>query len=79
MSTEAMKEALAILDSRDFWQDEYISKAADVLRQAIEKAEKREWFELTDEEIDDIENNVDPALYWHFAKAIEARLKEKNT
>jgi hypothetical protein len=40
---------------------------------------KREWVGLTDEEIDYVEDNVDPVLYRHFAKAIEAKLKEKNT
>jgi hypothetical protein len=38
-----------------------------------------DWVKLTNEEIDYIENNVDPALYRHFARAIEVKLKEKNT
>ena len=45
----------------------------------IGKVPKREWVGLTDEEIDYVEDNVDPALYRHFARAIEAKLKEKNT
>jgi len=49
------------------------------LGQLLPLVPKREWVGLTDEEIDYIENNVDPALYRHFARAIEAKLKEKNT
>ena len=47
--------------------------------------EKREWVGLTDEEIFSCENSVpDEAVTdrdWciHFARAIEAKLKEKNT
>jgi len=88
MSIEAMKQALVAFEdilsaeSRGFGMEYikgYCGKMISDLHPAIEQAEKREWIGLTDEEIDYIENNVDPALYWHFAKAIEARLKEKNT
>jgi len=49
------------------------------LGQLLPLVPKREWVGLTDEEIDYIEENVDPVLYRHFAKAIESKLKEKNT
>ena len=39
---------------------------------------KREWVELTDEEISDIAINNPPMVH-EFARAIEAKLKEKNT
>ena len=45
---------------------------------------KKEWIGLTDEEILALVNSI-PALdtavaeWWHFARAIEAKLKEKNT
>ena len=40
---------------------------------------KREWVGLTDEEIDYLEDVIDPAMYRVFARRIEAKLKEKNT
>jgi hypothetical protein len=39
---------------------------------------KREWVGLTDEEIDYLEDAIDPAMYRVFARRIEAKLKEKN-
>ena len=39
---------------------------------------KREWVSLTDEEIDYLEDAIDPAMYRVFARRIEAKLKEKN-
>ena len=39
---------------------------------------KREWVGLTDEEIGDIAINNPPMVH-EFARAIEAKLKEKNT
>jgi hypothetical protein len=39
---------------------------------------KREWVVLTDEEIDYLEDAIDPAMYRVFARRIEAKLKEKN-
>jgi len=43
--------------------------------------EKREWVGLTSEEIEAIENQPmsQNDWLWHFARAIEAKLKEKNT
>jgi hypothetical protein len=39
---------------------------------------KRPWVGLTDEEIDYLEDAIDPAMYRVFARRIEAKLKEKN-
>jgi hypothetical protein len=39
---------------------------------------KRKWFGLTDEEIDYLEDAIDPAMYRVFARRIEAKLREKN-
>ena len=36
------------------------------------------WVGLTDEEIDYLEDAIDPAMYRVFARRIEAKLKEKN-
>ncbi|CAB5223319.1 hypothetical protein UFOVP382_27 [uncultured Caudovirales phage] len=38
----------------------------------------REWVGLTDADIDDVQYNVDCRLYRDYARAIEAKLKEKN-
>ena len=57
------------------WQDEQKKVATGVTG-------KREWVGLTDEEINDIAKNYalnNPTTALHFAKAIEAKLKEKNT
>jgi len=40
---------------------------------------EREWVGLTDEEIFEIHKQVDSMQYLTFGKAIEAKLKEKNT
>jgi hypothetical protein len=40
---------------------------------------KSRWVGLTDEEIFEIHKQVDSMQYLTFAKAIEAKLKEKNT
>ena len=40
---------------------------------------QREWVGLTDEEIFEIHKQVDSMQYLTFGKAIEAKLKEKNT
>ena len=40
---------------------------------------KREWVELTDEEIFETHIQVDSMQYLTFGKALEAKLKEKNT
>jgi hypothetical protein len=62
-----------------------IDGAMDALRQALET--KREWVSLTDEEIQDLsylsqkidKGNSEWFDRWGFARAIEAKLREKNT
>jgi hypothetical protein len=51
-----------------------------VLRQVMEEKFEREWVGLTDEEILDlwIANHKDTGATDAFARAIEAKLKEKN-
>ena len=52
------------------------------LEEALEKSEKREWVGLTDEDIAEAGRlNVEGPrmLPYSFARAIEAKLKEKNT
>ena len=40
--------------------------------------QKKEWVGLTDADIDDVQYNVDCRLYRDYARAIEAKLREKN-
>jgi len=57
-----------------------LSEAVTALHKAIEEAEKREWVELTNEELLDIvETHEVHGPFIRFARAIEAKLKEKNT
>ena len=54
--------------------------AINALRQALAQPE-REWVGLTDEEIQAERHKLDPTAGWtydHLARAIEAKLKEKN-
>ena len=89
-AVEAMKFELAI-SMEDF--DEFVT-AADKLREAIAslekaiaEAEKRddtpakavEWVGLTDEEIDEAVNSCNTTDTYKYFRAIEAKLKEKNT
>ena len=90
MTIEAMKQALAVLEEiADEVFSPYDNKLGDAilaLRAAIEQAEKpRQWQGLTDEEIGSLwdghvvpvfgKNGINPIV---FARAIEAKLKEKN-
>jgi hypothetical protein len=50
-------------------------RIADLLEEAADALEKREWVGLTAEEV----WGVFTLDYMHFARAIEAKLKEKNT
>ena len=111
MSIEAMKQALDALElvlETDTKPKHEISKSITSLRQAIEKAEKREpkkwvevecplcgemavahthpnlnkreWVGLTDEEITALKRNGERYISsQEFARAIEVKLKEKNT
>jgi hypothetical protein len=61
---------------------ECIRAQRDELRQKFEQAEKREWVGLTDEEIES-ELTKEFGQWWSLhvsvCRAIEAKLKEKNT
>jgi hypothetical protein len=41
--------------------------------------EPRPWVGLTDDEIDRLEDAIDPAMYRVFARRVEQLLKKKNT
>jgi len=91
MTIEAMKQAFEALDAYS-WEQVNAARAA--LRAAIEQAEKqvecmcgicklgkREWVGLTEIEICDIEADELTSASsetFSFARAIEAKLKEKN-
>jgi hypothetical protein len=91
MSIEAMKLALEALEHEaNKGNDNAYQCERDVLRAAIEQAEKtvecmcgvcklgkREWVGLTDDEIYQIGLDT-PIGATNFARAIEAKLKEKN-
>jgi len=79
MSIKAMKQALNAL--RNTWvPDVQEAKAIDALREAIREYEvEREWVGLTDDEIAFIYCDPQSDAHCHvFARAIEAKLKEKN-
>jgi hypothetical protein len=48
------------------------------LKLLMQMPENKPWVNLTDEEIDYLEDAIDPAMYRVFARRIEAKLKEKN-
>jgi hypothetical protein len=71
-----------------FKNDEYTAPlytapvhASDISQERVDETAKRkhEWVGLTDEEIFDVYKQVDSMQYLTFGKAIEAKLKEKNT
>jgi hypothetical protein len=77
---EALRQAIEQAEKPDAW----IESVCALLRQAHDTLSlaslptKREWVGLTDEEIDYLEDAIDPAMYRVFARRIEAKLKEKN-
>jgi hypothetical protein len=80
MSIGAMKQALEALEQVKPLYDRHHAIVA--LRQAIEQAEKREWAGLTDEELEPLCKEwriIFGSWTQDFARAIEAKLKEKNT
>jgi hypothetical protein len=85
MSREAIEEAIEVLEDAsaemlmETGDKNYYIEAIAVLRQAIEQAETREWVGLTDEEIHDMNGYEEDRRMYRFARAIEAKLKEKNT
>jgi hypothetical protein len=81
MSREAMQLALGALESDPISHAGLVSRkqAITSLRQALER--EREWVGLTDEEINSVRYNRDWTAPWTdttFARAIEAKLKERN-
>lgn len=82
MAIEAMKQALEALELYQSKSSvQMFDVAAKGLRAAIERAEKpRQWQRLTDDEAIDLlpvgDWDIESTL--EFAKAIEAKLKEKN-
>jgi hypothetical protein len=85
MSIEAMKQALEAL-SYVMSHGVAVQQAKDILLEAIEQAEKREWVGLTDEEIGKVitqseitlKNYCSEDKQTEYARAIESKLKEKN-
>ena len=83
MSREVMKQALEALEER--YVGALRDKAMDALRAALDAPEPVAFFCLTDKEIDEIyvqhHNKFGECISgdWGYERAIEARLKEKNT
>ena len=78
MSREAMQMALEALE-RYGGVDQRACDAEEALRQALET--EREWVGLTDQEINSVCYKRDWTAPWTnttFARAIEAKLREKN-
>ena len=81
MSREAMQMALEALESDPLSHAGLVSRkqAIAALRQALET--EREWVGLTDQEINSVCYKRDWTAPWTnttFARAIEAKLREKN-
>jgi len=77
MSLEVMKQALEALEQvKPLYTKQHAIAA---LRQAIEQAEKRQWIDLTSDEIWEVYKKHDSMQYMAFARAIEQSLKEKNS
>ncbi len=92
MSIEIMKQALEAMEYADAclkkqlttktkheYAQDLLMDAGVALRQAIEQAEKRQWIDLTSDEIWEVYKKHDSMQYMAFARAIEQSLKEKNS
>jgi len=91
--SETLKQFIAVLHHADWnrygltidgsrFTHAEIAQILRELEEAIEKTKKREWVGLTDEDIAEAGRlNVEGPrmLPYSFARAIEAKLKEKNT
>lgn len=66
------------IDTRKSVQEGKPDRIADLLEEAADYIEKREWVGLTEEDIDDIWKTEYFNLHYELPKAIEAKLKEKN-
>ena len=79
---ELMQQVLEALESDPISHAGLVSRkqAITALRQALET--EREWVGLTDLEINSVRHSRDWTAHWTdatFARAIEAKLREKNT
>ena len=80
---KAAEMALSCLNhavAYDRKEEQAINKAIQALRQALAH-EALGWVGLSDEEIQAERHKLDPTAGWtydHFARAIEAKLKDKN-
>ena len=79
MSREAMQIALEALESDPVSHAGLVNRkqAINALRQALET--EKQWQGLTDAEIHDMNGYEEDRRMYRFARAIEAKLKEKNT
>jgi predicted DNA-binding transcriptional regulator YafY len=76
---EALRLALEALEMYELeTNSEFQRKAITAIKEALAHPPQRTWVDLTDEEISDIAINNPPSVH-EFARAIEAKLKEKNT
>lgn len=75
--TDLRKAAEMALEALERGTTGLAIRAIPALRQALAQPE-RKWVSLTDDEIDYLEDAIDPAMYRVFARRIEAKLKEKN-
>lgn len=67
------------IDTRKSVQEGKPDRIADLLEEAADYIEKRDWIGLTDEDIDDLWKTEYFNVHYQLPKAVEARLKEKNS
>jgi hypothetical protein len=84
LQVKAMRQAIQALAHTDTHPitsaEQYFIEmnAMEALEDAIDDAEEREWVGLTDDEITELFCDYDGSQFPAFARAIEAKLKEKN-
>ena len=82
---EALKLALSALNEvrqETFHAEKKVWMAIYTIKKVLAQPKQDTWVGLTDEEIDHIAKNYalnNPTTPLHFARAIEAKLKDKNT
>jgi hypothetical protein len=67
------------IDTRKSVQEGKPDRIADLLEEAADYIEKREWVWLTDAEVDDLWKTEYFNVHYGLPRAIEIKLKEKNT
>lgn len=67
------------ISSRKSVQEGKPDRIADLLEEAASELEGRQWVGLTADEIWEVFTKHDSLQYMEFSRAIEAKLKEKNT